>query len=318
MKIVILDGYTTNPGDLSWNGFEELGDLTIYDRTLSEEKVARAFEAEIVLSNKVVLDAATIAQLPHLKYIGLFSTGYNVVDLQAARARGIPVTNIPSYSTESVVQSTFAHLLNIASNLSQNTTTVRNGDWVKSIDFCYWNNSLMELFGKTLGIVGFGTIGQRVAQVAQAFGMNVLAYGRHLNPGEIRDGVLFVPFESLLQKSDIISLHCPLNDDNRHFINQKSLAMVKRGAILINTARGPLLDEQAVADALNEGRLGGFGADVLSTEPPQNNNPLLNAKNSYITAHNAWATFEARSRLISIAVANVQAFLNGKPQNVVN
>ena len=309
MKIVILDAYTTNPGDLDWNAFQELGELVAYDRTSPSEIVARAFDADAVLTNKVVLNAETLQALPKLRYVGVLATGYNVVDLPCARDRGIVATNVPQYSTESVVQTTFAHVLNLASRVAQNSAAVKRGAWTRCADFTFSEGKLTELFGKRLGIVGFGTIGRRVAQVARAFGLDVVAYGPRLTPGEIVDGVLATSLEELFATSDVVTLHCPLTERTRGLVSSDRIATMKRGALLINTGRGPLLDEQAVADALRDGRLGGLGADVLSTEPPQASNPLLDAPNCYLTPHTAWASFEARKRLIQIAADNLRSFV---------
>lgn len=318
MKIVILDGYTSNPGDLSWVPFEKWGTLTVYDRTKPEQIVARSQGVPIVLVNKVVMTEEILSNLPDLKYIGLLSTGVNVIDLKAARARGIVVCNIPSYSTDSVAQWAFAHLLNLSCRVAESSLSVRNGDWSSGADFSYWKGPLIELAGKTLGIVGFGSIGRKMARLAQTLGMNVVAYGPHLVPSETVDGVLCVPLDDLFQKSDAVSLHCPLCDATRNLINRDRIAQMKDGAFLINTCRGPVLAEQDVADALNSGKLGGLGADVLSVEPPPISNPLLQAKNCYLTPHNAWASKEARTRLIAVAADNVGAFLNGHPQNRVS
>ena len=318
MKAVILDGYAFNPGDLSWDELFQLADFTVYDRTKPEEVLARAHNAEAVFTNKVVFDRPVLDQLPLLRYIGVLATGYNVVDTAAAREKGIDVTNIPAYGTESVAQWTFTHLLNLSSKLVESHTAVSQGEWVNCKDYCFWKSPLIELAGKTLGIVGFGAIGRRVAALAQAFRMKVLAYGPHLQPGQTIDGVSAVSLDDLLAKSDFVSLHCPLNAGSQKMINAYTLIKMKRGACLINTGRGGLIDEKAVANALASGQLAGVGVDVLSTEPPLANNPLLTAKNCYITPHNAWATLEARSRLMATAIANFQAFLQGKPQNVVN
>ncbi|MBP5620894.1 MAG: D-2-hydroxyacid dehydrogenase [Thermoguttaceae bacterium] len=318
MKIVVLDAYTTNPGDLSWATLESLGQLTIYDRTSPDQTVERALEADAVLTNKVVLDKQKIDALPNLKYIGVLATGTNVVDLSYARSKGIVVTNAPSYSTESVVQTTFAHILNLATRLVDNTTATRSGEWVGSPDFSFSKGKLTEISQKQLGIVGFGTIGRRVAQAALAFGMKVVAYGPRLTGGQEYNGVTAVDLDELFATSDVVSLHCPLTEATRALVDAKRLAKVKRGAWLINTGRGPLLDEQAVADALNSGQLGGLGVDVLSTEPPKESNPLLSAPNCFITPHNAWASYEARSRLIQIVADNLKAFVENRVLNVVN
>lgn len=318
MKIVILDAYTANPGDLSWKPLEQIGEVVVYARTSPDQVISRAKDAEIVLTNKVVLDADVISALPNLQYIGVLATGTNVVDIPYAQTRGIVVTNIPGYSTESVVQSTFAHILNLTSCLATNTSAVRNGDWTTCADFSFSKGKLSEIYGKRLGIVGFGTIGRRVAQIAIAFGMNVIAYGPRLQIGETINGVLIVSLEKLFSTSDVISLHCPLNNATLQLVNSSRLATVKRGALLINTGRGPLLDEQAVADALVSGKLGGVGVDVLTKEPPLATNPLLKAPNCFITPHNAWASYEARRRLIQIATDNIIAFVEGRSLNIVN
>ncbi len=318
MKIVALDAYTANPGDLSWRELEALGEVVVYDRTAPSQTVARSIDADAVLTNKVVLDAAVLDQLPKLKYIGVLATGTNVVDLEYARSKGIVVTNIPSYSTESVVQATFAHILNLAFCFVENTSATRAGGWTNCEDFSFTKGKLTELYGKRLGIVGFGTIGRRVAQVAEAFGLDVVAYGPRLTVGTVIGHVQAVTLETLFSTSDIVTLHCPLNNATRGLINEKTLNQMKRGAWLINTGRGPLLDEQAVAAALASSRLGGVGVDVLSTEPPKADNPLLCAPNCFITPHNAWASFEARQRLVKIAVDNLKAFIANRPVNVVN
>ena len=316
MKIVILDGFTANPGDLSWKGLEELGMLTVYDRTRPEETVARAAEADIVLTNKVIINREMMAQLPQLKYIGVLATGYNVVDIEAAHERGIIVTNVPAYSTESVAQMVFAHLLTVTNRTEHYALQNRQGRWTKNPDFCYWDFSHMELAGKTFGIVGLGNIGRRVAEIALAFGMQVKALTSK-SANALPAGIEKADLEELLASSDIISLHCPLTDSTRHLINRETLSLMRPSAILINTGRGPLVDDQAVASALAEGQLAAFCADVLTEEPPKVDNPLLSQPNAFITPHIAWATEEARSRLLQVAISNVRAFLNAKPQNVV-
>ena len=318
MKIVILDAYTANPGDLSWNDLESLGELVVYDRTPPEQVVARAADAEVVLTNKVILDSKVIESLNHLKYIGVLATGTNVVDLTFARSKGIVVTNIPRYSTESVVQTTFAHILNLALRFSEHASATRRGDWAISPDFSFTTGRLIELYGKTLGVVGFGSIGRRVAQVARCFGLNVAVYGPRLEIGSRVEEATATSLNELFSISDVVSLHCPLTESTRELINKKTLAGFKQGAWLINTGRGGLLNEADVAEALRSGRLGGVGVDVLSTEPPKKDNPLLTAPNCYVTPHIAWASFEARKRLVQITTDNLRAFLNGKPQNVVN
>ena len=316
MKIVILDGFTANPGDLSWKGLEELGMLTVYDRTKPEETIARAAEADIVLTNKVIINREMMAQLPQLKYIGVLATGYNVVDIEAAHERGIIVTNVPAYSTESVAQMVFAHLLTVTNRTEHYAIQNRQGRWSKNPDFCYWDFPHLELAGKTFGIVGLGNIGRRVAEIALAFGMQVKALTSK-SADTLPAGIEKADLEVLLATSDVISLHCPLTDTTRHLINRDTLSKMRPSAILINTGRGPLVDDQAVASALAKGQLAAFCADVLTEEPPKADNPLLNQPNAFITPHIAWATEEARSRLLQVAISNVQAFLNAKPQNVV-
>jgi len=313
-KIVVLDGFTANPGDLSWKGLEELGEVTVYERTKPEETVARAAEAEIVLTNKVVINKEVIGKLPRLKYIGVLATGYNVVDIDAAREQGIVVTNVPAYSTESVAQMVFAHLLTVTNRTEHYAIENRNGRWSRNPDFCYWDFLHTELSGKTFGIVGLGNIGQRVAQIALAFGMKVKAL---TSKDVVPAGVEKASFEELTASSDVLSLHCPLTEGTRHLMNHETLRMMKPTAILINTGRGPLVDDQAVADALADGRLSAFCADVLTEEPPKPDNPLLKQPNAFITPHIAWASKEARVRLIQVATDNVRSFLNGSPVNVV-
>lgn len=313
-SIVILDGNALNPGDLSWSELGALGDCVVYEHTPPELVLERAREADIILTNKTLLTASTIAALPKLKYIGVLATGVNVVDVAAARQRGILVTNVPAYSTPSVVQLTFALLLELTLHVGHHAQTVRDGRWCQSQDFCYWDYPLVELAGLTFGIVGYGRIGRSVATVARAFGMDVLAY--NTSP-KTDPPTRFTDLESLLAASDVVSLHCPLTAANQGFINAERLALMKPTAYLLNTARGPLIDEQALADALNEGRLAGAGLDVLSQEPPLPDNPLLKAKNCLITPHIAWATYAARQRLMKTVVANVRAFLAGQPANVV-
>jgi glycerate dehydrogenase len=310
MDIVVLDGYTSNPGDLSWGRFEALGRLTVYDHTPAALTVERARGAELLVSNKIVLDRGVIGRLPRLRYIGLLSTGYNVVDLKAARERGVPVTNIPAYSTDSVAQLVFSLLLEFCAHVRLHSDSVRAGEWERCRDFCYWKAPVMELAGKTMGIVGFGRIGRRVARLATAFGMRVLAYDALRTDTQ--------PLETVLREADVLSLHCPLTPETEGLINKETIAAMKPGAILINTSRGPVLNERDVADALADGRLGGLGADVLSVEPPQSDNPLLRAPNCLLTPHIAWASREARARLLEAAAENIEAFLAGAPVNVVN
>jgi glycerate dehydrogenase len=317
MNIVVLDGYTLNPGDLSWDALQQLGASCIHDRTPLELIAERARDAEVVLTNKTVLNRDTIQALPKLRYIGVLATGYNVVDIAAAKERGIPVTNVPDYGTPSVAQHTFALLLELTQHVGHHAETVRDGRWNRSADFCYWDFPLIELHGLTFGVIGFGKIGRAVAKLADAFGMKVLVHNRS-RPKELPPHFEFVSLDELLGRSDVVSLHCPLTPENKQFINAQRLARMKPSAFLLNTSRGPLLDEAAVAAALNEGRIAGAGLDVLSIEPPKADTPLLTAKNCLITPHIAWATRAARSRLMDIAVENIRAFLDGSPRNVVN
>ena len=316
MNIVILDGYSANPGDLSWKELESLGNVTVYDRTSPSETVTRAAEAEVVLTNKVVIGRGEMAQLPHLKYIGVLATGYNVVDIEAAHERGITVTNVPAYSTESVAQMVFAHLLTVTNRIEHYAIANREGRWSRNPDFCYWDFPHMELSGKLFGIIGLGNIGQRVAAIAHAFGMRVCAYTSK-SENQLPSYVEKKSMEEILSVCDVISLHCPLTPDTHHLINSQTLQQMKPSAILINTGRGPLIDDQAVADALAEGRLAAFCADVLTEEPPKATNPLLAQPNAFTTPHIAWASTEARIRLLHIAIDNVRSFLSGHPQNVV-
>ena len=316
MNIVILDGYTANPGDLTWKPLEVIGPLTVYDRTRSEDTIQRAKDAEIVLTNKVLLQRREIEQLPNLKYIGVLATGYNVVDVEAARERGIIVTNVPAYSTESVAQMVFAHLLTVTNHTEHYAIQNRSGKWTSCPDFAYWDTPLTELANKTFGIVGLGNIGKRVAAIAQAFGMKVLAYTSK-RAEELPSGISKRTLAELLAESDVVSLHCPLTPDTRHLINRETIGRMKPSAILINTGRGPLVNDQDVAEALKAGCLRAYCADVLSEEPPRADNPLLQCENAFITPHIAWATEEARTRLIAVAIDNVKAFVEGMPKNVV-
>lgn len=317
MKIVVLDGYGVNPGDLSWETLEALGDVEVYPRTAPEDVIDRCFNAEIILTNKVVINKQILVSLPRLKYIGVLATGYNVVDVDTTSDLDIIVTNIPAYSTDSVVQMTFAHILTMTNRVEHYTQQNRNGRWSYNPDFVYWDTPLIELAGKTMGIVGLGNIGMKVAQLARCFGMEVYAFTSKAS-SLLPEGIQKTTFEGLLSVSDILSLHCPLNRSTREIINASSLAKMKEGALLINTGRGPLVNEADVAEALRSGHLGGYGADVMCQEPPAEDNPLFSAPNAYITPHIAWATFEARKRLIAIAVGNVKAFIDGNPVNVVN
>jgi len=316
MKIVVLDGYTLNPGDLSWKEIQALGECEIYERTPPEKTVERASGAQAVFTNKVILNSDTLKQLPELRFIGVLATGYNVVDTEAARELGIVVCNIPAYSTASVAQMVFSHILHFAQNISVHAQSVSAGEWCSSIDFSYWKTPQTELAGKTLGIIGFGNIGQAVTQIALAFGMKVIFNNR--SQKESPEDVKQVELETLLKESDYISINCPLTDTNKGFINKTTIEKMKPTAFLINTGRGPLINEQDLADALNAGRIAGAGLDVLSLEPAAESNPLPKAKNCFITPHIAWATFEARTRLMNIAAGNLKAFIAGKPVNVVN
>ena len=316
VRIVILDEYTANPGDLSWKELESLGQLTVYERTKPEETVARAAEADIVLTNKVIIGKAEIEQLPHLKYIGVLATGYNVVDIKAAHERGIIVTNVPAYSTESVAQMVFAHLLTVTNRTEHYAIQNRAGRWTNNPDFSYSDTLLTEIAGKTIGIVGLGNIGKRVAQIALAFGLKVKAFTSKAAE-TLPDGIQKADMQELFSTADVISLHCPLTDNTKHLINADTIELMKKTAIVINTGRGPLVDDQAVADALEDKRIAAYCADVLTEEPPRVDNPLLKQQNAYITPHIAWATVEARVRLLQVAIENVRAFLDATPQNVV-
>lgn len=317
MKIVILDGYTANPGDLSWGSLKEMGEVTVYERTRREEIAGRAADADIVLTNKVVMDREMMALLPRLKYIGVLATGYNVVDIEAARERDIIVTNVPAYSTESVAQTVFAHLLTVTNRTEHYAQQNRLGRWAENRDFCYWDTELTELAGKTMGIVGLGHIGRRVAEIALAFGMQVKAMTSK-KAEELPAGIQKAELQSLLASADVVSLHCPLTEGTRHLIHRETLRLMKPSAILINTGRGPLVDDEALAEALNEGRLRAYCADVVTEEPPKADHPLLHAPNAFITPHIAWATVEARKRLLQTAISNAEAFVNGHPVNVVS
>ncbi len=317
MKIVVLDGFTLNPGDLSWKGLEELGECAIYDRSAPEEVVGRADGAEIIITNKVVLSAETISRLAKLQYIGVTATGFNIVDVEAARKRGIPVTNVPTYGTDSVAQMVFAHLLNLTQNVAHHAKTVSNGRWCSSEDFCYWDTPLVELAGKTMGIIGFGRIGRATAKLARAFGMKVIAYDV-TSPPDMPEGCEMVALGDIFRRADVVSLHCPLTPQTANIVNEQNLALMKKTAFLINTSRGPLIDEPALAEALDNATIAGAGLDVLAVEPPDKNNPLPKIRNCHVTPHIAWATRAARERLLNASVENVAAFIAGKPQNVVN
>ncbi len=317
MKIVVMDGKGVNPGDMSWKQIQQFGELIVYERTASEEIIDHVGDAEIVLTNKTVFDEDTIAKLKNVKYIGVLATGYNVVDLKAASKRGIVVTNIPAYSTDSVAQMTFAHILNVTNHVDHYARASRDGEWSRCPDFCYWDKPLVELAGKTIGIIGLGNIGMKVANIALDFGMNVIAYTRK-EPKEIPNGINKASIDNILSDSDIISLHCPLTKQTRELINKDSIAKMKRGVIVVNTGRGPLVNEEDVANALHNGLIGAYCADVMCSEPPSADNPLFVEQNAYITPHVAWASKEARIRLMDIAEKNIHSFLSGKPINVVN
>lgn len=322
-KAVILDGYTLNPGDLDWSPLEKLANFEMYDRTtysLAEADliVERAKDAEIILTNKTPLNEKIIDQLPKLEYIGVLATGYNVVDVEAARKRDIVVTNIPDYGTDTVAQAAFALLLELCHHVGAHDEAVKKGEWTNSPDFCFWNHPIVELSGKTMGIIGYGRIGQVTSRIAQAFGMKVLAYNRTQEKVVERENVRYAPLEGLYKHSDVIMLHCPLTEENKGFINKEAISQMKDGVFIINNARGALINEADLADALNQGKIGGAGLDVVSEEPIKADNPLLHAKNCIITPHISWASIEARKRLMDIAADNLQKFLEGNPLNVVN
>lgn len=312
MKICILDGYSLNPGDLDWSPVERLGDVTLFDRTPADKIVERAADADIVLTNKVPFSADTLRQLPRLRFICVLATGYNIIDTEAAARQGVVVANIPAYSTLSVAQMAFAHILNITNHVASYAREVADGKWTNCPDFCFWDSALTELAGKTMGIVGLGNTGMATARIAVAMGMKVVAMTSK-SADTLPEGITPAPLDDVLASADVVSLHCPLTPSTRHLINAASIAKMKPSAILINTGRGPLVDEQAVADALNGGRLAAFGADVLSQEPPRGDNPLLSARNCFLTPHIAWATIEARTRLMSTATENVRQFIAGEP-----
>lgn len=316
MKIVVLDGYGLNPGDLSWESMQALGELEVFDRTSPAELHQRASDAEALITNKTIISAEDIKALPQLKYIGVLATGYNVVDIDAAKALGIVVTNIPAYSTRSVAQMVFAHLLNITQRVGHYADENNKGRWTNNADFCYWDTPLVELDGKKIGIIGYGNIGQAVAAIATALGMKVYVYSskpQFLLP----QGVQRMSIDEIFQECDVVSLHCPLTDETKGMVNSTRLNSMKSSAILINTGRGPLVNEQDLADALNNGVIAAAGLDVLSTEPPRKDNPLLTAKNCFITPHIAWATKEARIRLMNIAVNNLKSYIGGSIINNV-
>lgn len=318
MKIVVLDGYTLNPGDISWAGFEQLGEFICYDRTADKEIVQRIGDADAIITNKTPISRATLDACPSVKYIGVLATGYNVIDTAAAREKGVAVTNVPTYGTTAVAQYVFALLLEICHHVGHHSQTVREGRWAKSIDFCYWDYPLVELAGKTLGIIGFGRIGHNVAQIAVAFGMDVIAYELHPNKSLETDKIKYASLDEVLTKSDIISLHAPLFDSTKGMINASAIAKMKDGVWIVNTSRGPLVVEEDMVKALESGKVGWYAADVVSVEPILPSNPLQTAKNAIITPHIAWAPKAARERLMKVAVDNLAAFQNGAPINVVN
>ena len=318
MKIVILDGYTENPGDLSWEGFEAMGDLTVYDRTTDHSQIAAIGDAEIILTNKTPVSREVIDACPRLKYIGLLATGYNVVDVKAAKEAGIIVTNIPTYGTDAVSQYAIALLLELCHHIGEHSDCVKRGDWTKNQDWCFWNHPLIELAGKTIGIIGFGRIGQGTARIAQALGMKVLAYDTYQNPQLVSETCSYASLDQVFASSDVIALHCPLFPETEGIINKDTIGKMKDGVMIINNSRGPLIVESDLRDALNSGKVAGAAVDVVSAEPISMDNPLLDAVNCIITPHIAWAPKESRQRLMDLAVENLHAFLSGAPQNVVN
>ena len=318
MKIVVLDGYALNPGDLSWSAFEKFGELVVYDRTATHKVLERAEGATIIFTNKTLITADTIHKLPLLKFIGVLATGYNVVDVEFAKAKGVVVSNVPGYGSSSVAQATFALLLGLCHRVQRHSDLVFDGKWSASPDFCFWEYPQVELSGKTMGIIGFGSIGQKVAAIATSFGMHIIAYSRTQSDQSHRDNFKWGTMPELLTQADVVSIHCPLFPETEGLINKKSLALMKPSAFLLNTSRGPIIVENDLAEALNNDVIAGAGIDVLSVEPPTKNNPLFKAKNCLITPHIAWATKEARSRLMNVSVTNVSSFLKGKPENVVS
>lgn len=318
MKIVVLDGCILNPGDLSWNPLKELGDTVVYDRTPADKTVERIGAAEIVITNKCLIDRKVMDCCPSIRYVGVLATGYNVVDLEAAHEHGITVTNVPAYGTNAVGQFAIALLLEICHHIGEHDRSVKGGEWAASPDFCYWKRPMIELDGKTMGVIGFGSIGRKTGQIAQALGMRILASGSRKIPELESETMSYVELDELLERSDVISLHCPLMEKTRGIINRDSIARMKNGVIIINTSRGPLIVEEDLAAALNSGKVYAAGLDVVSVEPIRADNPLLVARNCIITPHIAWAPIEARRRLMNIAVDNLRSFLAGSPVNVVN
>lgn len=318
MNITVLDAYAANPGDFSWGEFEKLGNLTVYDRTPEKLIVERCIDADAVILNKVTMSRETLSRLPKLKYIGMLATGYNVVDTEAAKEFGIIVCNVPTYSTYAVAQLTFAHILELFNQVGVHNTAVHNGEWRSCLDYCFWKTPLIELSGKTIGIIGLGKIGTEVARIADAFHMNILCYVPREKPMPSFSSFRFVGLDELAEKSDIVTLHCPLTTETKGMINEAFISKMKSSAVIVNTSRGPIIDEQALADALNAGKIRGAGIDVISVEPPVNGNPLLDCKNCILTPHIAWAGYETRERLLGVVLENLKAFINGNPINVVN
>ena len=318
MKIVVLDGYTLNPGDISWEGMEALGEVTVYDRTKPEEVVERIGDAEVVYTNKTPITRDTLDQCGNIRFIGVLATGYNIIDIEAAKEKGIPVSNIPTYGTAAVSQFAIALLLELCHHIGEHSDAVKNGEWTSNPDWCFWKYPLVELAGKTMGIVGFGRIGQDTGKIAQALGMKVLAFDAYKRPELESETCRYADLDTLLSESDVISLHCPLFPDTEGIINKDTIAKMKTGVMIINDSRGPLIVEEDLRDALNSGKVAGAALDVVSTEPIKMDNPLLSAKNVILTPHIAWAPKESRQRLMDIAVENLQCFVDGAPQNVVN
>lgn len=318
MKIVILDGYTLNPGDLSWDGLKQFGEVTLYDRTPVDKVVERSKGADVIFTNKTPVNAAALNSLPDLKYIGVLATGYNIVDILMAKEKGITVSNVPGYGTPSVVQLTFGLLLELCLRVQRHSDAVAAGRWSSAVDFCFWDYPLVELTGKTMGIIGFGHIGKQVADVATAFGMKVIGTSRNRTDQSHRSNFKWAEIPELLEQSDVVSIHCPLTPETKGLINKENLQRMKSSAFLLNTSRGPVIIEEDLAEALNNNKIAGAGLDVLSVEPPAKDNPLFSAKNCIITPHIAWATKEARARLMEITVGNLTAYKNGNPVNVVN
>lgn len=318
MKIVVLDGYTLNPGDISWKGMEAFGEVTVYDRTKAEDVVERIGDAEVVYTNKTPITKETMDACPGMKFIGVLATGYNIVDVAAAKEKGIPVSNIPTYGTAAVSQFAIALLLELCHHIGEHSDAVKAGEWTSNPDWCFWKYPLVELAGKNMGIIGFGRIGQDTGKIAQALGMKVLAYDAFKRPELESDTCKYVDLDTLLAQSDVISLHCPLFPDTEGIINKDTIAKMKDGVMIINDSRGPLIVEQDLRDALDSGKVAGAALDVVSTEPIQMDNPLLGAKNVILTPHIAWAPKESRQRLMDIAVDNLKCYVDGKPQNVVN